>query len=90
MEPMVLASISELPVEVQWLLVEKKDKSFELFVPLIDEPYRAALSGSEHGLVLVVDSADDAATAATCRGLFYAAGKDPFELIEQAAVALGS
>jgi raffinose synthase len=89
MEPKVVASIGELPVEIQWLLVEKKDKSFELFVPLIDEPYRSALSGSEAGLILVVDSADDAATTASSRGLFFAAGKDPFELIEQAAVAVG-
>ncbi len=76
----------EVPVETQFLLVERPDHTVALLVPLLDGAFRCALQGSgEDAIELVAELGDPAVVTDTVTGLFIAAGSDPFSLIEESA-----
>jgi raffinose synthase len=83
--------LAAVPIETQWLLIEREDGGCTLLVPLLDGDFRCSLQGSEgHGLELVAESGDPAVVTDTVVGLFVASGPDPYDLMERAAPALVS
>jgi len=78
--------ISEVPVETQYLMAELDNGQCAVFLPLLAEPFRAALEGNqEEQLCLVAETGDPAKVGVEVTGLFVAVGADPYALMESAA-----
>ena len=95
MKPVAGTRAGQVPIETQFLLCQFGETDVVLFVPLIDRAltgaFRASLQGAgERGLELVAESGDPAVAAAEMVGLFVAAGKDPYELMERAAESVST
>ena len=76
----------EIPVETQFFLSETESGDCLLLVPLISEPFRAALQGTgENGLELVAETGDPALVGTEVIGLYIASGPNPYDLIAEAA-----
>ena len=80
--------ISQIPLETQWLMVEHTDRQYTIFLPILDEPFRASLQGSHGGtLELVVETGDPAVVGNEVTALYMITGNNPYVLMEQAAVS---
>ena len=78
--------LGQTPAETQSLLLEMEDSSCVILIPLVDSPFRGALRGKgDNGLELVVDTGDSQVVAHSVVGLFAAAGKSPYTLVNAAA-----
>lgn len=86
MKPTAGTEICQVPAETQFLLVECNNGQYAIFVPIIDEPYRMTLAGTEAGtLTIVADSGDPASTRSQITAAFIALGDDPYKLIAAGA-----
>lgn len=89
MEPRTGTAADPIPIETQFLLVERSDGSLAVLVPLIDGHFRCALQSEADGrLILVAESGNTAITSDRVRGLFIAGGTEPYELLEQSACSV--
>lgn len=79
------SSLSELPIETQWLGLLHTDGSYTIMLPLACEPFRASLGGNENNELLVtVETGDDATMTDTALALYIAHGDNFYQLMEQA------
>ena len=77
--------ISDIPKETQWLLLSHDDGTYSVIVPIVAEPFRSALYGSDEGIVLYSETGDDAIAEKTALSAYAARGEDPYTLMEKAA-----
>ncbi|MHB9132263.1 MAG: Sip1-related alpha-galactosidase [Armatimonadota bacterium] len=86
MTPKAGTAAREIPVETQFLLLELTDGRCVVLVPLLDEPFRASLEGTDSDeLRLVAETGDPAVTGSEMTGLFIAVGENPYILMHDAA-----
>lgn len=89
MGPAFGTSTSDIPLDTQFLLVEiEKDGQYALFLPLVDDGFRASLEyGGKNNEIKVVcysESGDACTTSeAGMRTLYVAVGSDPFALLKK-------
>jgi len=77
---------SKLPEEILLLLIQQEDGGYIIFLPIMDEIFRASLKGGDEGdLILVAESGDPAVMGNTVTALFVCTGPDPYRLMESAA-----
>jgi raffinose synthase len=80
------SSVSQVPVETQFLLIDLGASAYIAIVPILDGAFRASLQGAGDGsLEVVVESGDPSVVTdgATC--IYLAGGTNPYTLIESAA-----
>lgn len=77
--------IAEVPIETQFLIVERQSGDCAILVPIIDGAFASTLQGGANGLELVSESNDPAVVTDTICGLFAAVGHDPYTLVEAGA-----
>lgn len=83
--------VGQVPVETQYLLIENEAGYCVLFVPLVDGAFRSVLQGSGASILeLVVESGDADIRTTSVTGLFVAADRDPYALMENAAVSVSN
>ncbi len=86
MRPRAGTRTGDVPAETQFLLAEREGGVCVLLVPLLDGAFRMALQGTEtDALEVVAESGDPATVTDSVTGLFVAAGRDPYPLLEAAA-----
>ena len=79
---------AEVKPETLWILAETESGNYTLIVPLLDGPNRYSLTGSDAGLVLVIETGDPALVVTPGTALFVATGKDPYALLTDSAGAV--
>ncbi len=78
-------SFKEVTYETQWLCHKDKDGIFTVLYPLCDEPLRATFFGEKENVLSIFIESGDIATEATEKTVvYYAQGKDFYELIDNA------
>jgi raffinose synthase len=82
--------ISELPAEIQFLMLELEGGDSALFVPLAYAPFRSSLERDGESLALVSETGDPHSPGSSALALFVALGRDPYELVSQAARSVAS
>ena len=75
----------EVPDRTQGLIVEKRDGTFAVFLPMVSDDYKCDLRGTEDGLCAVLFSWYDKLQNCRAPAFLYAEGDDPFALMEQCA-----
>lgn len=89
MRPQMGRRGGQVPVETQFLLVERSGGGYALFIPLIDKAFRATLQGDgENGLAVVIESGDPAVVTNAMTAIFVAVGETPYHLVSEAARAV--
>ncbi len=79
------SSLSELPIETQWLGLLHSDGSYTIILPLALEPFRASLGGNEKGELLVtIETGDDATVGESALALYIAHGDNFYQMMETA------
>lgn len=77
---------SQVPPETQFLLIETTQDDYLLIIPLIHEPFRMSLYGSEtEGLQLKAQTGNPNVTGQALVGLFAAVGNNPYTLVAESA-----
>src|SRR5882724_5137640 len=79
---------SVVPPETLWLLVEHLDGMFGLLVALIHGDTRFSLGGDADSLKIVAETGDPQVPTNQGPALYFAAGKEPFALLDRAARAV--
>jgi raffinose synthase len=87
MKPCVGVSVSSVPIDTQFLLLELGAGQHALIAPLVQAPFKASLHGEEGELWLVLDSGDPETTGVEAVVAYLAVGSDPYELCRQGARA---
>jgi raffinose synthase len=80
------SSVTEVPVETQFLLIELGASSFLAIIPILDGAFRASLQGTSDGaLEVIAESGDPAVVTDSATCIYLAHGDNPYTLIESAA-----
>ena len=78
-------SVSQIPEETLFLLIQHKDGHYTAVYPTMDSVFRTSLKGDGSNLVLVAETGAEAVTGNTVDALFVCTGTDPYKLIEYGA-----
>ncbi len=79
------ADLKDIPDETQYLLYQKTDGTFGLFLPVVSENYKCVLVGNPNGgFTARIFSWYDKLLSAEGLVLIHTEGKDPFALFENA------
>jgi len=84
LNPAFVKTESEIPLETQLLLWRRTDRSFGLLVPLLDNGYRLALAGDQHGFRVMADNNLPEGAVRRLRGAYIGRGTDPYLMLEEA------
>ena len=87
--PRLCASVSEVPVETQFLLAQTDAGLYVIIAPLVVGSFRCWIRGTaDNALQFVAESGDACVLSDHVGGLFVASGEDPFDLMERSAKAV--
>ena len=86
MKPFPGTQAKEVPFDTQFLLLELPDGLYALLLPILDSPFRAALSGTDDDeLHMLADTGDTTTIGQQVTALYLAVGDDPYRLMAVAA-----
>lgn len=86
MVPKVGSNISDIPQETQFLLTETKNRSFFMFIPLVDSFMRCSINGNDLGqLELIAETGDSLLNMNKFDALYILKGDNPYEMIKKAS-----
>lgn len=88
LKPITGTAGTTLPAETLWLLVERRDRRYGLFIALLDGNTRYALSGCVAELRISAETGDPATAVGRGPAVFFASGANADELLRAAAAAL--
>ena len=78
----------QIPERTVFFLYERFDDSIVIIVPVIDKGYNIYLNGRRNGLEVMADNNCKTGRAKSLVGLYIEVGKNPYELINNAAIAV--
>ena len=81
---------SDIPAQTQYLLWQKSDNSFGVALPMISGDVKAALRGSEDGIVVTMQGALPGTEPEEAVLLCIAEGDDPYALSREAVAAVAA
>lgn len=89
MTPKLCGSVSEIPVETQFLLAQTDTGQYVVLAPLVLGSFRCWLKGMpDNVLQLIAESGDPCVQTDRVAGLFVACGQDPYDLLDRSAKAV--
>ncbi len=79
-------SISEIPPETQFLIMECTGNRYLLVIPLVNLHFHASLTGTNEGdLHVIVESGDTSVVDSQMDAVYLSIGSDPYSLVRDAA-----
>lgn len=86
MIPSIGKHIKDIPAETQFLLIDRGNSEYLMFIPLVDDKTRCSIGGVDTGLELIAETGDTLTRVNEFLGLYMLAGNNPYSMIKQASV----
>ena len=89
MIPSIGDKIEAIPIETQFLLIDRGNSEYLMMIPLVDAKTRCSLNGNKEGeLQLIAETGDSLTKVANFHGLYLLSGSNPQQMIKRASAEI--
>ncbi len=89
MVPSVGTDIENIPIETQFLIIDRGSSQYLMFIPLVDSKTRCSLGGKKtKGIELIAETGDSTLLINEFLGLYLLSGNNPQKMIKQASAEI--
>jgi len=86
MVPSAGTAIEDIPIETQFLIIDRGNSEYLMLIPLVDNKTRCSLGGNKtKGIELIAETGDSLLLVDNFLGLYLLAGDNPQQMIKKAS-----